>query len=395
MALLPMGAWAEELQPRATTTWLFNQFYEEATVSTITTTEGTQGQLYIYDKLYFCVGDANADRIRSITATASVSMPNATAPEVGGVTPFTKGEYVGLKFNAASRASQDVTIDNTSQYMLAGVKPIVAGKLYVLVNTKSASKTVTIYEGATSKTTASRTTSDWILLSCDVTANKRYFIGCEETDWTLYGVKFVPTKDATDLSQHDISVSVTEGYATFSSACNYRVPTGYTAYVVSEVSSTSATLKKIDHIPANTGVVLIGTTPTSETITMKNIRESDITEADKTNAASNKLIANIGSYALPATNGTNYNYTLSTTGFKKSTGSGNLAANKSYLRTTIDAGASRMLELSIGGGGATGISVVEGQKTIIDNVYYNLNGQRVAHPTKGLYIVNGKKVILK
>ena len=27
--------------------------------------------------------------------------------------------------------------------------------------------------------------------------------------------------------------------------------------------------------------------------------------------------------------------------------------------------------------------------------YYNLNGQRVANPTKGLYIVNGKKVIIK
>jgi len=30
-----------------------------------------------------------------------------------------------------------------------------------------------------------------------------------------------------------------------------------------------------------------------------------------------------------------------------------------------------------------------------DNVYYNLNGQRVLYPTKGLYIVNGKKVIIK
>ncbi len=27
--------------------------------------------------------------------------------------------------------------------------------------------------------------------------------------------------------------------------------------------------------------------------------------------------------------------------------------------------------------------------------WYNLNGQRVAQPTKGLYIVNGKKVIIK
>ena len=29
-----------------------------------------------------------------------------------------------------------------------------------------------------------------------------------------------------------------------------------------------------------------------------------------------------------------------------------------------------------------------------DNTYYTLNGQRVEHPTKGIYIVNGKKIIL-
>ena len=30
-----------------------------------------------------------------------------------------------------------------------------------------------------------------------------------------------------------------------------------------------------------------------------------------------------------------------------------------------------------------------------DGIYYNLAGQRVAQPTKGLYIVKGKKVIVK
>ncbi len=34
-------------------------------------------------------------------------------------------------------------------------------------------------------------------------------------------------------------------------------------------------------------------------------------------------------------------------------------------------------------------------KENISQVYYNLAGQRVTHPTKGLYIVNGKKVILR
>ena len=42
----------------------------------------------------------------------------------------------------------------------------------------------------------------------------------------------------------------------------------------------------------------------------------------------------------------------------------------------------------------TGISEIENSKSKIEN-YYNLNGQRVEQPTKGLYIVNGKKVIVK
>ena len=41
----------------------------------------------------------------------------------------------------------------------------------------------------------------------------------------------------------------------------------------------------------------------------------------------------------------------------------------------------------------TGISAIQTKK--IDNQYFNLAGQRVAQPTKGLYIVNGKKVVIK
>lgn len=401
LAMLAMmsvtGVKAVEVQPRATTTWLFNQFYENDVVSTITTATGNLGQLYVYDKLYFCIGDSNTGRTRSITATAATSMPNSTAPAISDYTPFAKGDYVGIKFDAASRTSLDVSVDNTSQYMLVGVKPIVAGKLYVLVNTKSSGKNAYLYEGKTAKDTKSRSTSDWILLSCDVTANNRYFIGCEETDWILYGVKFVPTSDATDLSQHNISVSVKNGYATFSSACNYKLPSGYKAYVVSAVDDTKATLTNIAHIPSNTGVILVGDDGNTEVITMKNIRESDITDADKTNAASNKLIANVGEYALPASYGSDYNYTLAYDGgpvFKHSTGSGSVSANKAYLRTTVNAPTEAHGLDFVFENETTGIETIDNSHLKVDN-YFNLSGQRVAQPTRGLYIVNGKKVVIK
>lgn len=48
--------------------------------------------------------------------------------------------------------------------------------------------------------------------------------------------------------------------------------------------------------------------------------------------------------------------------------------------------------LRIGGMTITGIQSASTQQSASDN-YYNLNGQRVSEPQKGLYIVNGKKVI--
>ncbi len=42
----------------------------------------------------------------------------------------------------------------------------------------------------------------------------------------------------------------------------------------------------------------------------------------------------------------------------------------------------------------TGIDNVK-HETIVDDCYYNLNGQRVGHPSNGLYIQKGKKMIIK
>ena len=70
---------------------------------------------------------------------------------------------------------------------------------------------------------------------------------------------------------------------------------------------------------------------------------------------------------------------------------GTLAAGKAYLAISASAPV-----LNLDFGGTTGIkSVDSGQVTVDSSEVYNLNGQRVAQPTKGLYIVNGKKVIIK
>ena len=78
-----------------------------------------------------------------------------------------------------------------------------------------------------------------------------------------------------------------------------------------------------------------------------------------------------------------------------------LAAHKAYLETTTPA-ASRVAPV-FDDGETTGIQELE--NTSIEELnhsgnealkaYYNLNGQRVTNPKRGLYIVNGKKVIIK
>ncbi len=68
---------------------------------------------------------------------------------------------------------------------------------------------------------------------------------------------------------------------------------------------------------------------------------------------------------------------------------------KAYVTLTgISAGA-RGLDF-IAFDDATGIETLNAERgTLNDGVYYNLKGQRVAQPTKGLYIVNGRKVVVK
>jgi hypothetical protein len=95
--------------------------------------------------------------------------------------------------------------------------------------------------------------------------------------------------------------------------------------------------------------------------------------------------------SLSASNDNADIYVLYNGEFVKST-SGTIPANRAYLPIAKGQGAPARLSIAFGNE-ETGISSVAAVKT--DNVFFNLGGQRIAQPTKGLYIVNGKKVVLK
>ena len=77
-------------------------------------------------------------------------------------------------------------------------------------------------------------------------------------------------------------------------------------------------------------------------------------------------------------------------GFYKTTAPFRVRANSAYLSPI--AGGSRSF---IGFDTTAGISTMQDAQNMMRNTVYSLNGQRVAAPKRGLYIVNGRKVMVK
>ena len=97
---------------------------------------------------------------------------------------------------------------------------------------------------------------------------------------------------------------------------------------------------------------------------------------------------------------TKYRYILakhnSEIGFYKLTTDHTLGTHKAYLETDTDItpGAGARALIIFDDGQITSINSVQERK-VENGIYYNLKGQRIQNPAKGLYIVNGKKVVVR
>lgn len=198
---------------------------------------------------------------------------------------------------------------------------------------------------------------------------------------------------------NDVAVTIAEsGYSTFSATSAVTIPTGITAYQATNVSGTKVTLEALtgNVIPANTGVVINGTASANVTFEETSDDASDTFSSNMLIAASDdkcptSFTNNTEYYAL--TNGYWYLIDSSVT---------EVPANKAILYIQGGVSASAPLETTFADNltngsdrETTGISNITAKTQQNDGVYYNLQGMRVANPTSGLYIVNGKKVIIK
>ena len=181
------------------------------------------------------------------------------------------------------------------------------------------------------------------------------------------------------------------GYASFSSEYNVTVPEDVTVYIATACDDKYVTLSAVDVdiIPANTGVILEGSegdyvlTPTTDDA--DEISDENLLIASSEYPTVGEEGDGYTYYGLNATNTTTAEFAVITTGTE-------LSGNKAYLGVSSESSAKT---LKITFGSTTGISEAAVESASSDGAIYSLQGIKVSSPSKGLYIQDGKKVIIK
>lgn len=219
-----------------------------------------------------------------------------------------------------------------------------------------------------------------------------------ETNDADVTIQFTPADGKFAISCQK-KVEITDGYATYSNAQMYTVEGATANFVTVNSEFTEATLvpqaaeavlpaSGVNTLATGKGIVLSGSGPAI-------IKSVDLA-ATAVDATGN-MLTGTGDYTFNL-NANDYTaYLLQTvngqTGFQKWNGDTTtpLAAHKAFLAIpNVTAGAPAFISF---GGGTTGIEAATlSQRT---GQYYTLDGRRVENPTKGLYIINGKKVVIK
>lgn len=181
------------------------------------------------------------------------------------------------------------------------------------------------------------------------------------------------------------------GYATFSSeyALDFTNVAGVTPYRATVTGDNKVLLTKVTgKVPAETGLLLVAENGASVEVP---------TTICTTSIGDNKLVATVeetpvaandNNYMLANTNGVGFYYVASET---------TSGAGKAYLHTdnalANESGVNSRAAWIFADNEVSAINQVT--TTARTNEMYDLQGRRVAQPTKGLYIVNGKKVMVK
>ena len=151
-------------------------------------------------------------------------------------------------------------------------------------------------------------------------------------------------------------------------------------------------IQRVSYVKAGKGVLIHRAKDTSTYADLPRYSGS-ISSADETLYAKNILVGVTSPTFIWSTDGTKTNYILKDGAFHPTSG-GTVKANKAYLQIPTSA-AREMLSISLDDEETTGVAEVRSQIEDVRGDVYDLSGRRVAHPTKGLYITNGKKYVIR
>ena len=165
---------------------------------------------------------------------------------------------------------------------------------------------------------------------------------------------------------------------------------GIKAYTATGYDNVDKTiwLTRVMKVPAGTGLLVKGDPGTYK-----------IPHVEVQSAYANWFVGNLGDQIkIEETDGDKTNYYLSGKdgSFVSVNGSANIGKNKAYLQLPTSVfGGTRSIGISYDDeDGTTGVKEVKSGEVKSDE-WFTLQGQRVAKPGKGLYIKNGKKVIVR
>lgn len=189
----------------------------------------------------------------------------------------------------------------------------------------------------------------------------------------------------------NFSITLGKEWTTFSSAYNldFSSVEGVTAYAAKyDKANDAVALTQVKRVVAHNGLILKG--ETGKTYTLP-ILPSDEAELDA--VTDNQLVSCVD--ALWST-GRDKDYFLYNGEFVKSKNDGWVLPGKSYLY--INGGRVNQspspLRVYVDNT-ATSIDGITNNHVVKDEAYYNLQGVKVQHPQHGVFIHNGKKVVLK
>ena len=175
------------------------------------------------------------------------------------------------------------------------------------------------------------------------------------------------------------------GYATFCSdkALDFS-STGLTAYIATyNATDKKVSFSEVTSVPANTGVLLKGD---------EGSYNIPVVASSATDVAGNVFVGVTENTVVPAGIFVLLNGGQGV-GFYQTESAFTVGANTAYI--SVPSGVKARFIGVEEDDDATAITAIEATEAVNNGVIYNLSGQRVVKPLKGIYIQNGKKFIVK